>query len=40
MPPFSHLLTDDQVAAVATHVRTSWGNQAAPVSLGEVLRYR
>jgi mono/diheme cytochrome c family protein len=40
MPPFSHLLTDEQVAAVVTHVRTSWGNQASPVGLTEVLRYR
>jgi hypothetical protein len=28
------------VAAVVTHVRTSWGNQASPVGLTEVLRYR
>ncbi len=40
MPPFSHLLTDEQVAAVVTHLRTSWGNQASPVGLNEVLRYR
>ena len=40
MPPFSHLLTDEQVAAVVTHVRTSWGNEASAVGLSEVLRYR
>ena len=27
MPPFAQL-TDDQIAAVANYVRTSWGNQA------------
>jgi mono/diheme cytochrome c family protein len=40
MAPFSHLLTDEQVAAVVTHVRTAWGNRAAPVSFSDVLRYR
>jgi hypothetical protein len=25
---------------VVTHLRTSWGNQASPVGLSEVLRYR
>jgi len=40
MAPFSHLLTDEQVAAVVTYVRTSWGNRAAPVSFSDVLRYR
>jgi mono/diheme cytochrome c family protein len=40
MPPFSHQLTDEQVAAVVTYLRTSWGNAAAPVGLTEVLRYR
>jgi mono/diheme cytochrome c family protein len=40
MAPFSHLLTDEQVAAVVTHVRTAWGNRATPVSFSDVLRYR
>ncbi len=40
MAPFSHLLTDEQVAAVVTHVRTTWGNRAAPVGFNDVLRYR
>ena len=30
MPPFAQQLTDEQVAAVANYVRTSWGNGALP----------
>ncbi len=40
MPPFRHLLTDEEVAAVATHVRSSWGNQAPAVGTLEVYRAR
>jgi mono/diheme cytochrome c family protein len=40
MPPFVMALSDADVAAVLTHVRTSWGNQAAPVSELEVERQR
>jgi mono/diheme cytochrome c family protein len=32
MPPYATVLSDADVAAVLTHIRTSWGNQAAPVS--------
>jgi mono/diheme cytochrome c family protein len=32
MPQFDWLLTDDQVAAVLTYIRNSWGNAAPPVS--------
>jgi mono/diheme cytochrome c family protein len=32
MPPFAHRLSDDEVAAVVTYIRTSWGNRGAPVS--------
>lgn len=38
MPPFRHVLTDEDVAAVATFVRNSWGNQAAAVGTIEVYR--
>jgi mono/diheme cytochrome c family protein len=31
MPPFKDVLTDDQVAAVATYVRNSWSNSYGPV---------
>jgi mono/diheme cytochrome c family protein len=36
MPPFAHVLNDDQVAAVVTFIRGAWGNHAAPVSGVEV----
>jgi mono/diheme cytochrome c family protein len=32
MPHFFDKLADDEVAAVVTHVRTSWGNAAPPVT--------
>ena len=32
MPPFAQALSDDEVAAVVTYIRTSWGNRGTPVS--------
>ena len=32
MPPFVQNLTDDEVAAVVTYVRASWGNQGSAIS--------
>jgi mono/diheme cytochrome c family protein len=32
MPPFAQILGDDEVAAVVTYIRASWGNHGAPVS--------
>lgn len=40
MPAFAHKLSDDQIAAVATYIRTSWGNQFGPVSADEVAKAR
>ena len=40
MPPYVMLLSDADVAAVLTHLRTSWGNQGTPVSELEVARQR
>lgn len=40
MPPFQQLLGDEDVAAVATFVRSSWGNQAPGVGTIEVYRAR
>jgi mono/diheme cytochrome c family protein len=40
MPSFAWKLTDSEVADVATYVRNSWGNHAAPVSEGKVARMR
>ena len=40
MPPFVLVLGDSDIAAVLTHVRSSWGNQASVVSPLEVIRIR
>jgi mono/diheme cytochrome c family protein len=32
MPPFAQSMSDDEVAAVVTYIRTAWGNRGAPVS--------
>ncbi|MEO8546216.1 MAG: cytochrome c [Burkholderiaceae bacterium] len=40
MPPYKLLLDDRSVAAVLTHVRSSWGNRAGAVSDFDVNRYR
>jgi mono/diheme cytochrome c family protein len=39
MPPFSQLLSDQEVASVTTYIRNTWGNHAAPtwsVDVGQV----
>lgn len=36
MPALGWKLTDEQVAAVMTYIRNSWGNAAAPVSASDV----
>ncbi|MET0964561.1 MAG: cytochrome c [Noviherbaspirillum sp.] len=40
MPPFGPVLSDHEVAAVVSYIRTSWGNQGAPVSSVDVARLR
>lgn len=40
MPAFDWKLTDEQVAAVASYVRASWGNAAPAVSAGDVADLR
>jgi mono/diheme cytochrome c family protein len=40
MPPYVLQLSDADVAAVLTHLRTSWGNRAAAVSEIDVVRKR
>ena len=32
MPPFAGLLSDNEVAAVVSYIRTAWGNRGTPVS--------
>ena len=36
MPPFAQILSDDQVAAAVTYIRTAWGNHGAPVTAEDV----
>ncbi|WP_404980152.1 MULTISPECIES: c-type cytochrome [unclassified Caballeronia] len=40
MPPFAQSLSDVEVAAVVTYIRTAWGNRGAPVSVKEVNELR
>lgn len=40
MPSFAGQLSDAEIAAVVTHIRTSWGNDAGAVSAGVVSEVR
>lgn len=40
MPPYGQALNDQEIAAVATFIRQSWGNAANPVSPLDVLRVK
>ena len=40
MPPFVLVLDDSEVAAILTHIRGTWGNQASAVTALEVNRIR
>jgi mono/diheme cytochrome c family protein len=40
MPPVGGSMTDDQIAAVLTYVRRSWGNTALPVTPDDVREIR
>ena len=40
MPPFLHILSDDEVAAVVTYIRVAWGNAGAPVTPAQVNELR
>ena len=40
MPPFLHVLSDDEVAAVVTYIRVAWGNAGAPVTPAQVNELR
>jgi mono/diheme cytochrome c family protein len=37
---FRQHLTDEEIAAVLNHVRSSWGNDASPITPAEVARVR
>lgn len=32
MPPFNHILNDDEVAAVVTYIRVAWDNSGTPIT--------
>ncbi|HEU4709317.1 MAG TPA: cytochrome c, partial [Methylophilaceae bacterium] len=36
MPPFAQSLSDVEIAAVVTYIRTAWGNHGSPVTPQEV----
>ena len=40
MPPFAHVLNDEDIAAVTTYIRNAWGNQADSVTAADVVRQR
>ena len=39
MPQFTYL-KDEELAAVLTHVRTQWGNQASPLAVADIAAVR
>lgn len=40
MPPFAHLLNDEQAAAVVTYIRVAWDNGGTPVTAAQVNQLR
>lgn len=40
MPAFQNDLTDSEVSAILTYVRSSWGNKAAPIAVPQVVAFR
>jgi mono/diheme cytochrome c family protein len=40
MPPFAHILNDDEVSAVITYIRVAWGNTGTPVTASQVNELR
>ena len=40
MPPFAQALSNEEVAAVVTFIRMSWGNKGTPVSPQQVANLR
>lgn len=36
MPPWGGLISDEDIAAVVTYIRSSWHNRGSPVSLADV----
>ena len=40
MTPFEHLLKDDEIAALLTFARNSFGNKASPIASEQVAKVR
>lgn len=40
MPPFGSMLTDEEIAAISNHERTSWGNNASLLTAEDVKKIR
>ena len=40
MTPFEHMLKDDEIAAVLTYIRNSFGNKAEPILPEQVSKVR
>lgn len=40
MPPFAHILNDEEIAAVVTYIRVAWGNTGTPVSTAQANELR
>ena len=40
MPPFAQSLSDNEVAAVVTYIRTAWGNHGNPVTSAQANQLR
>ena len=40
MPPYYHLLSDNEIALLATHIRSSWGNVGSAVTELDMVKYR
>lgn len=39
MPPFSHQLSDEEIAAVVSYIRGAWGHEASAVAAADISRY-
>lgn len=40
MPPFSHILNDEEVAAVVTYIRVAWENSGTPITAAQANELR
>lgn len=40
MPPYYHVLSDTDIALLATHIRSSWGNAGSTVTELDMVKYR